>query len=135
MTARGPSRDGVFIRQVAAAPWTGSAAFATCRGQPGRKAGLADRGPGVVRSRRSTGRRRSSNIREIQLRSVAGPDLLRRQAQDPTLPRHERDLALQTLLCKEVTHGKYADFVKDVALVSSSTSSGIALLAQARTVG
>jgi len=57
------------------------------------------------------------SIREILLRNVAGPDLLRRQAKDTTLPQHERDTALYVLLYKEVTRGQYADFVQDAALV------------------
>jgi hypothetical protein len=57
------------------------------------------------------------NIREILLRNVADAALLRRQAQDPSVPQHERDIALYVLLYKEVTRGHYKDFVKDVALV------------------
>jgi len=57
------------------------------------------------------------SIREILLRNVADADLLRRQANDTALPQHERDIALYVLLYKELTRGRYADFVKDVVLV------------------
>jgi len=59
----------------------------------------------------------SGSIRELLLRRVADADLLRRQAKDTSLPQHERDVALYVLLYKEVTRSRYADFVKDVALV------------------
>ncbi|MBY0275421.1 outer membrane assembly lipoprotein YfiO [Candidatus Binatia bacterium] len=59
----------------------------------------------------------NASMREILLRKIADADLLRRQAKDTTLPQHERDVALYVLLYKEVTRGKYADFVKDVELV------------------
>ncbi len=59
----------------------------------------------------------NASMREILLRKIADADLLRRQAKDTTLPQHERDVALFVLLYKEVTRGKYADFVKDVELV------------------
>jgi TolA-binding protein len=57
------------------------------------------------------------NIREILLRNVADAALLRRQATNEAVPQHERDVALYALLYKEVSRGRYADFVKDVALV------------------
>jgi TolA-binding protein len=59
----------------------------------------------------------NGSMREILLRNVADADLLRRQANDTSLPQHERDVALYVLLYKEVSRGHYADFVKDVALV------------------
>lgn len=59
----------------------------------------------------------NASMREILLRKIADADLLRRQAKDTSLPQHERDVALYVLLYKEVTRGKYADFVKDVELV------------------
>lgn len=57
------------------------------------------------------------SVREILLMNVAGPDLLRRQARDPKAPKHERDVALFTLLYKGVTRGAYKDFIADLALV------------------
>jgi hypothetical protein len=57
------------------------------------------------------------STRELLLRNVADADLLRRQANDSSLPQHERDTALYVLLYKEVSRGRYADFVKDIALV------------------
>jgi hypothetical protein len=56
-------------------------------------------------------------IREILLTNVAPPALLRQQAKDMTAPRHERELALFTLLYKGVTHGQWHDFLGDLALV------------------
>lgn len=58
-----------------------------------------------------------SSIREILLARVAGPDLLRAQARRADRPRHERDVALFTLLQKDLMHGDYAGFLADVALV------------------
>nr|ACF98031.1 hypothetical protein [uncultured bacterium 878] len=57
------------------------------------------------------------SLREILLRTVADAALLRRQANETSVPQHERDVALYALLYKEVSRGRYADFVKDVALV------------------
>ncbi|HVO04454.1 MAG TPA: hypothetical protein VMT54_19815 [Candidatus Cybelea sp.] len=56
-------------------------------------------------------------LREILLENTADAALLRRDATDPSVPQHERDDALFTLLYKEVTHGHYADFLKDLVLV------------------
>ncbi|MEP7006113.1 MAG: hypothetical protein ABI810_09030 [Sphingomonas bacterium] len=56
-------------------------------------------------------------IRETLLVNVAGAPLLRRQAKDASAPRHERDVALFTLLYKEVSRGAYRDFLADQALV------------------
>jgi hypothetical protein len=58
-----------------------------------------------------------TSIREILLQYVAGPGILRAQAADATRPRHERDVALFTLLTKQLGHGNYAGFLKDSALV------------------
>jgi hypothetical protein len=58
-----------------------------------------------------------SPIREILLQQVAGPELLRAQARSADRPQHERDLALFTLLYKQLTHGRYAAFVGDSALL------------------
>jgi hypothetical protein len=56
-------------------------------------------------------------IRETLLVNVAGPALLRRQAKDVGAPQHEREVALFTLLYKEVSRGAYRDFLADQALV------------------
>ena len=56
-------------------------------------------------------------IRETLLVNVAGPALLRRQAKDAGAPQHEREVALFTLLYKDVSRGAYRDFLADQALV------------------
>ena len=59
----------------------------------------------------------SPRLRDILLEDSADADLLRRQARDEAAPKAERQLALATLLWKEVTRGLDADFVDDVAMV------------------
>ena len=59
----------------------------------------------------------NAHMRETLLEKIADADLLRRQFKNPTLPQPERDLALWVLLSKELTRGRYDDFVKDLALV------------------
>ncbi len=54
-------------------------------------------------------------MRMVLLDHVAGPELLRRQASDPSVPREERYAARYDLLLKEVTRGRYDDFLSDVA--------------------
>lgn len=56
-------------------------------------------------------------IREILLAEVAGPDLLRAQARRTDRPQHERDVALFTLLQKQLFYGSYAGFLGDLALI------------------
>ncbi|CAM3190472.1 hypothetical protein SPAN111604_09420 [Sphingomonas antarctica] len=56
-------------------------------------------------------------IREVLLTYTAGPDLLRRQAQNRSVPQRERDVALYLLLAKGVQRGFYADFLRDVRAV------------------
>ncbi len=58
-----------------------------------------------------------SAIREVALAYTASPALLRAQAGDRGRPRRERDVALFTLLNKELNRGFYADFLRDRALV------------------
>ena len=58
-----------------------------------------------------------ADLREILLRNAAGPALLRQQAKSATAPEHERRLALYTLLYKQVTRGRYQDFLGDLALL------------------
>jgi hypothetical protein len=64
-----------------------------------------------------------SAIREILLLNVAGPDLLRAQARSTRPPQHERDLALFTLLQKQLARGDYAGFLRDSALVNAGAAS------------
>jgi hypothetical protein len=56
-------------------------------------------------------------IRETLLRYNAGPKLLRAQAASKSAPKQERDVALYTLLYKNITRGAYKDFVSDIALI------------------
>jgi hypothetical protein len=62
-------------------------------------------------------------IREILLANVAGPDLLRAQAKRTDRPQHERDVALFTLLQKQLLYGNYAGFLADAALVRADAPS------------
>ncbi len=56
----------------------------------------------------------NSTMRIILLENVAGPALLRQQARDASASQLERDQALATLLYKELTRGRYADFLADL---------------------
>lgn len=56
-------------------------------------------------------------MRSILLSNIADASLLRQQAQGSGSTVPERQIALFTLLYKELSRGHYADFVKDVALV------------------
>jgi len=60
---------------------------------------------------------RDVDIREILLRHAAGPRLLRDRARAPDAPEHERQVALYTLLFKDMVHGRYAAFLQDAALL------------------
>lgn len=60
---------------------------------------------------------REATIREILLEKVAGPDLLRGAARNSQRPQHERDLALFTLLQKQLMFGDYGGFLRDLVLV------------------
>ena len=60
-------------------------------------------------------------VREQLLRYTAGPKLLRAQAVAKTAPKQERDIALYTLLYKNITRGAYKDFLTDIALVPAGT--------------
>ena len=64
-------------------------------------------------------------FRETLLFSVADAALLRRAAQSPALPKHERETALFQLLYKELTRGFYADFGRDVAMVPVGAPSDV----------
>jgi len=59
----------------------------------------------------------SPAIRELLLANVAGAALLRQQAKDASAPAHEREVALFTLLYKDLTRGAYREFVADLELV------------------
>lgn len=63
-----------------------------------------------------------SDIRQILLQNVAGPDLLRKAAVDKSRPTHEREVALFTLLYKGLSQGQYAGFVGDVNLTPAGAA-------------
>jgi hypothetical protein len=65
---------------------------------------------------------RNAAIRERLLANVADAALLRQQARDANAPAHERQVALFTLLYKDVTRGAYRDFAGDLALVPAGAS-------------
>ena len=56
-------------------------------------------------------------IREILLLNVAGPELLRAQAKNSKVAKRDRDIALFTLMYKNLTRGAYKAFLSDAALV------------------
>ncbi|WP_309750835.1 hypothetical protein [Novosphingobium sp.] len=58
-----------------------------------------------------------SLIRRQLILNAAAPDMLRGNAADSSRPQYERDLAVFTLLHKDLTHGDFAAFGKDQALV------------------
>ncbi len=60
-------------------------------------------------------------IREMLLRYTAGPKLLRAQAVATTASKQERQVALYTLLYKNLTRGAYKDFLRDQALIPPGT--------------
>lgn len=62
-------------------------------------------------------------IREILLRHVAGPDLLRQQARSTSVSVEERDTALFALLYKDLLHGQYQAFIDDLALLPTEPGS------------
>jgi hypothetical protein len=62
-------------------------------------------------------------VREILLRYNAGPKLLRAQAASKMASKQEREVALYTLLYKNITRGAYKDFIADVALIPAGTKS------------
>ena len=57
-----------------------------------------------------------SEIRIILLSNSAGPDILRAQALDTSRPAAERNVALYTLLSRQLSNGDYAGFVADSRL-------------------
>ncbi len=58
-------------------------------------------------------------IRETLLTNVADAKLLRQVTNNQALKKHERDVALFTLLYKDLTTGKYSDFLTDYKMVPS----------------
>jgi hypothetical protein len=62
-----------------------------------------------------------SMIRRQLILGAAAPDMLRTNAADSARPQYERDLAVFTLLHKDLTHGDYAAFGKDQALVRAGS--------------
>lgn len=63
---------------------------------------------------------RDPDVREILLRYHAGPALLRQRYADQSASERERQVALYTLLYKDLTRGAYADFVRDLALIPAN---------------
>ncbi|HEV3430833.1 MAG TPA: hypothetical protein VG320_23375 [Paraburkholderia sp.] len=59
-------------------------------------------------------------IRATLLQRAANADLLRAQAQNKAVSGTLRDIALNTLLYKEFTRSRYADFLADLALVPAT---------------
>ena len=60
-------------------------------------------------------------VREQLLRYTAGPKLLRAQSVAKTASKQEREVALFTLLYKNITRGAYKDFLRDQALIPTGT--------------
>ena len=60
-----------------------------------------------------------ADVREILLRYHAGPSLLRKQAAKAASER-EQQVAIFTLLYKDVTRGAYAEFLRDYASIPAS---------------
>ncbi|MBD3730225.1 MAG: hypothetical protein IE933_11010 [Sphingomonadales bacterium] len=56
-----------------------------------------------------------TTLRQILLEEVAPPAILRASVADTTRPQDERRLALRTLLWKDLSRGRYADFSRDRA--------------------
>ncbi len=61
-------------------------------------------------------------LRQQLLKAVAGPALLRSQAQNTKANARERDIALFTLLYKQLTRDKYAAFIADAKWLPQSTA-------------
>lgn len=61
-------------------------------------------------------------IRRQLILNAAAPGMLRADAADPSRPHYERDLAVFTLLHKDLSRGDFAAFVRDQALVPAGAS-------------
>jgi hypothetical protein len=68
-----------------------------------------------------------TNVRSQLLQHSAGPDLLRAEAGNAARPARERDIALFTLLYKQLTRGRYAAFASDMALVARGANADAGL--------
>ncbi|MFA8389124.1 hypothetical protein ACEPUD_03250 [Burkholderia ubonensis] len=73
---------------------------------------------------------RSPAIRSILLQHAADADLLRREAQNRSGDAVLREIALATLLYKELTRGRYAAFLDDLALVPARPSDALKAFVQ-----
>lgn len=69
----------------------------------------------------------NSAIRKILLERMADAAILRAEARNAARPAAERDLALLTLLYKQLSRGQYAGFLGDLALVpaKADTQAGL----------
>ncbi|QJB68612.1 hypothetical protein [Parasphingorhabdus halotolerans] len=63
-------------------------------------------------------------IREILLQHSVGPDILRRVSGDNTRSAHEQQVALFTLLYKQLASGDYSGFLKDAKSIPADAESG-----------
>ncbi|MBK9009297.1 hypothetical protein [Novosphingobium sp.] len=68
-----------------------------------------------------------TNVRSRLLLHSAGPELLRAEAANAARPQRERDIALFTLLYKQLTRGRYAAFVSDAPLVRAGANTDAGL--------
>ncbi|HZF46564.1 MAG TPA: hypothetical protein VEZ26_09515 [Sphingomonadaceae bacterium] len=77
-----------------------------------------------------------SMIRKILLARTIGPDILRREAGNAARPDAERQLALFTLLYKQLSRGFYGGFLKDLPLVPAGADkeAGLWWLETAKTI-
>jgi hypothetical protein len=73
-------------------------------------------------------------IRATLLQRAAGASLLRAQAQNSATNGALRDLALYTLLYKELTRGHYPDFIGNLALIRDNAAKPLQAFAAAGTV-
>jgi hypothetical protein len=80
-----------------------------------------ERSGGVERVFAPESRVRHPLIRQLLLEHIAGPDLLRRQANDAGVPKLEREIAAYVLLAKELRRGFYREFLDDVRLVPADS--------------
>lgn len=64
-------------------------------------------------------------IRGILLEQAADAHLLRAQVKDSSVPAPLREIALYTLLYKELTHAHYQDFLADLALLPTNPSDAL----------
>ncbi len=77
----------------------------------------AERNGGLDRVFATNSTIKNVGVRQILLKYSASPAILRTTAQNASATPEERDVALFTLLYKQVSRGRYGDFLKDLALV------------------